>query len=179
MASDRPSFRGGEDLTTALLPDEAAVEVAPVSAPATPSEWVRQNLFSSWLNGVLTIVSGAFAAFIAYRAFNFVFATAEWQVVRAFMKGYMVGRFPIEEVWRIWVCTFLVVALAGISLGASRWQPRMGVRKLVVVIVIAAIMSVILLFTAETALVRLLAVAVMVLFAATTALGRGLGTGSH
>jgi general L-amino acid transport system permease protein len=176
MPADRPTFHPGDDSRLAIAQDEPALEVAPTSAPATPSEWVRQNLFSSWLNGALTVVSGAFLVFVVYRAFNFVFATAEWQVVREFMKGYMVGPFPIEEVWRLWICAYLVAVLAGVSLGASRWRPIVTGRRAAVTAAIVALAMLILLFTTQTWLVRLLAVGLVFGVGTSTALGRVLGT---
>jgi hypothetical protein len=107
MAEDlrgRRPFGFEEDLGVTVTEDAPAVLTAPVSEPTTPGEWVRQNLFSSWLNSLLTIVAGVFVIFALYSIINFVFVSAEWTVVQTFMKAYMAGPFPIEEVWRIWVC---------------------------------------------------------------------------
>jgi general L-amino acid transport system permease protein len=166
--------RPGE-LQIPVVEDAPAVETAPVSEPTTPGEWIRQNLFSSWFNTIVTIIAGALVALVVYRAASFVFATAEWEVVRVFMKGYMVGRFPIEEVWRIWVCAYLVTALAGLSLGMSDWRPRMSARRAVVTAAVTAIALVIVLYTAQTFLVRSLVVGLVVLFGLTTAVGRVIG----
>jgi hypothetical protein len=71
----------------ALAPGERAraVEDAPVAEPGSAGEWIRKNLFSSLLNGILTVVSGVLVAFVVYRVARFVFVDADWQVIRVNM----------------------------------------------------------------------------------------------
>ncbi|MDQ4107955.1 MAG: amino acid ABC transporter permease [Actinomycetota bacterium] len=88
-------------------------------APA-PAVWVRKNLLSSPLNVALTVVMGAFVAWVVFRAARWVLVTAEWGVLKANLRAYMVGRFPDEEIWRIWVALFLLAALTGVSRGLLR-----------------------------------------------------------
>jgi general L-amino acid transport system permease protein len=126
-----------EDLERAplVLDDEAAVELAPLAAPATPGEWIRRNLFSSWFNGLLTVAVGAGSLYIAYGLLRWLLVTADWTVVKANLRLFMAGRFPQEEIWRVWTAGFLVVSLAGVSWGASpmtlEWSPRKIVARLV------------------------------------------------
>ena len=151
------------------------VEDAPVAEPRTPGEWIRQNLFSSWLNSILTIVSGAVISLVVYQLARFIFVGADWQVIRVNMKGYMVGAFPVEEVWRVWVATYLVALLAGLSFGMTtrplRWWPS----RVVVAVAAAVVAVAILLFTVQTTLVRGLAAGVLIAVLAAVAVGRLLG----
>ena len=151
------------------------VEDAPVAEPRSPGEWIRQNLFSSVLNGILTIVSGVFIAFVVYRLAGFVFVSADWQVVRVNMKGYMVGAFPVEEAWRLWGSTYYVALLAGLSFGMSRRAVRWTPSRVVVAAVSAFVAVAILLFTVQTSLVRALAAGVLVALVIGVAGGRLLG----
>ena len=91
-------------------------------APA-PAVWVRKNLLSSPLNVALTVVMGAFVAWVVYRAARWVLVTAEWGVLKANLRAYMVGRFPDDEIWRIWVALFMLAALTGLSRGLLRRGP--------------------------------------------------------
>ena len=178
MADDprgRRPFGFREDLGVAVTEDAPAVEAAPVSKPATPAEWIRQNLFSSWFNTILTLVAGAFLLFVLYSLINFTFVSADWAVVRRFMKAYMAGRFPIEEVWRIWVCYYAVAMLAGLSLGSSRWRPRVNTRTVLVTAISAGAASAIVLYTVRTALVLSLTAGIVIVVAAGTVAGRALG----
>jgi general L-amino acid transport system permease protein len=88
-------------------------------APA-PALWVRTNLLSSPLNVVLTFVMGAFVAWVVYGTARWVLVTAEWGVLKANLRAYMVGRFPDDEIWRVWVALFLLAALTGVSRGLLR-----------------------------------------------------------
>jgi general L-amino acid transport system permease protein len=156
----------------ATRPSPAPMEDAPVTASRTPVQWLRHNLFSSWANGLLTLVSGAFAAFVVYQTLHFIFVGADWAVVRANMKGYMVGGFPIEEVWRVWASAYLVGALAGLSSGLSGWRVRWTVPTVVVAAAVAGVATVIVTGTAQTLLVRALSGGLVAVVAAGVVVGR-------
>jgi general L-amino acid transport system permease protein len=98
----------------------------PLPAPEEPPEhrlpprqWVRENLFNSPLNTVLTIVFSALIAFVLFRTTRFLFFTGRWEIVEVNLTNYMVGRFPRGELWRIWVAVFLAAMAGGIGLGLS------------------------------------------------------------
>lgn len=127
----------------AILSDrERAVEVAPPAPVLTATEWVSANLFSSRWNGALTIAVGLVAGYVGFRLLHWAFVTADWDVVKANLRLYMVGRFPVDELWRVWTCTYLVATLAGLSWGASRarlrWTPRAIALRMIVVLLALA-----------------------------------------
>ena len=154
--------------------EEPVVEAAPQREPLTPGEWVRRNLFSSWFNGILTVLAGALVVFVAFNLVRFVFVSADWTVFTVNLRVYMVGRFPVEELWRVWVVVYLLMALAGLSRGAlpsERWSAR----RLVVATVIAALAVGAVLYLVDSALVLVLLGAAVAVFAAGVAVGRGTG----
>jgi general L-amino acid transport system permease protein len=154
--------------------DERVVEVAPVAAPATPREWLRQNLFSSWPNGLLTIVTSAILLYLAFRLLRFVFVSADWSVLKANLRVYMTGRFPVEELWRVWAAVYLVTALAGISRGMllrTRWTTT---RVLSVAVPVVLLIGALLYLVDSARVWLLLGVAVAVLLVGTV-VGRRLG----
>lgn len=109
-----------EDAGIPTAPDTGLVlETAPAREPQTPLEWVRFNLFSGVFNSVLTVVAGTIAAFIVWKLFRFVFVTSDWRVVQVNVRGYMVAGFPLEELWRVWTCLYLIAVLGGLSAGAT------------------------------------------------------------
>jgi general L-amino acid transport system permease protein len=174
----RPTFGLGtsEDVDLARFEEAIrAAEAAPAIEGLTPREWIKANLFSNWWNSVLTVVAGAFALFVLYQAAKFVFVTAEWRVVQVNIKAYMVGGFPLEEVWRIWVCAYLVAALAGLAVGSARVRPEWGPRRGARTAAIAVVVAVIILFTTDTTLVRMLALGLALCVAAGIAVGRAEG----
>jgi general L-amino acid transport system permease protein len=101
-----------------------AEPVAPVPEPEpparnlTPRQWVRLNLLSSPLNVVLTIVFGAVAAWVIFRLARWLFLTADWAIVRVFLRIFMVGLFPADQFWRLWVSAYVLAATLGLAAGA-------------------------------------------------------------
>lgn len=126
-----------EDLERAplLADEEAAVELAPLAAPATPREWISRNLFSSWFNSLLTVIVGTGTLYLASRLVRWVFVTADWTVVKVNLRLFMAGRFPEDEIWRVWAVGYLVALLAGVSWGVSskklEWSARRTIFRLV------------------------------------------------
>ncbi len=93
------------------------VEDSPPSDKLPPGEWLKKNLFSTPGNSLLTIVLGAFFAFLFFLFARFVI-TSEWQIVRTNLANFMVGRFPRDELWRQWVSLYFVLLAVGTSSGA-------------------------------------------------------------
>jgi general L-amino acid transport system permease protein len=104
--------------------DALAEPVAPVPVPEppsrdlTPAQWVRANLFSTPLNGVLTVVSGTLLAYGLFRLTRWAFVTSDWEIVRANLRLFMVGRFPTDQLWRPWASVYLIAATVGLAGGA-------------------------------------------------------------
>lgn len=168
-----------EDTSMASLPDEAhGITGAPTVVPRTPAEWLKENLFSTWRNGVLTVISAAVVLFVLWRFARFIVVTADWTVVQANLKGYMTGPFPLDETWRIWVCVYLIAALAGFTAGSARrvmfaWKPR----RWVLTAIVAVAATVVFLYIVQTAFVRSLVLGVPVLIGLTIVVGRAVGPG--
>jgi general L-amino acid transport system permease protein len=166
----------GEDVDLLRFQEEAqAVEGPPLAEARSPGEWIKANLFSSPLNSALTVVAGIFVVFVIFQVLNFVFVDAQWRVVQASMKGYMVGGFPIEEVWRIWVSTYLVAALAGLSAGMANVRFRVTTGRLIGGVIAGVVAVVIVVYTAQTWLPRLLAAGAVATVLAGIAAGRQAG----
>lgn len=111
--------------------------------------WLRENLFSTWYNTLLTVLSlwvlgmvlsglwqwavrdavwsgGAAACHQARQL-----AQAEgrpwgacWTVIPENLKLFLTGTYPPGELWRIWVCVYLGVFLVGASAGVWRGLAR-------------------------------------------------------
>ncbi|MGH9229218.1 MAG: amino acid ABC transporter permease [Acidimicrobiales bacterium] len=104
--------------------DFLAEPLAPAHEPEppvrglTPREWVRANLASSPFNAALTAVIGLAVGWVVYRLARWVFVTADWAVVRVNLRLFMVGRFPADELWRLWAAGYILVATLGLCVGA-------------------------------------------------------------
>lgn len=85
--------------------------------PINVPKWLKQNLFSTWYNSLLTVVSLAFIYFVLSRLLTWIFTAANWQVVVANMRLFMVGTYPVEQIWRLWLCVAMLATLLGLSWG--------------------------------------------------------------
>ncbi|HEX7589245.1 MAG TPA: ABC transporter permease subunit, partial [Anaerolineae bacterium] len=95
--------------------------VGPPAASVGILGWLRKNLFSSVPNSILTIL----ALWLIYNAmvglWGFV-TTARWEVVAANLRLFMVGRYTLDQVWRVQVS----LAIFSFLLGAS-WRAWGGI----------------------------------------------------
>ncbi len=82
-----------------------------------PLGWLKHNLFSGWWNSLLTIVTLWLLYSILRPLLTWIFTQAEWEVVVANLRLFMVGTFPPEEIWRVWTCVVLTAGLMGLSWG--------------------------------------------------------------
>ena len=116
--------------------DALAEPVAPVPVPEppsrqlTPAQWLRANLFSTPLNAVLTVVSGTLLAYALFRLARWAFVTSDWEIVRANLRLFMIGRYPSDQLWRPWASGYVVAATIGLAGGAlASVHPAPGRRR--------------------------------------------------
>lgn len=82
-----------------------------------PLTWLRENLFNTWYNSILTLVSLVFIYAVLKGAFTWILYAADWDVIPANLNLFMTGMYPPEEKWRVWTVVYMVACLAGISAG--------------------------------------------------------------
>jgi general L-amino acid transport system permease protein len=99
-------------------PLPTAPEPGPPTRRLSPGQWVRANLLSSRANAALTVLIGVTVGWVAFRLARWVFVTADWAVVRVNLRLFMIGRFPVDQVWRLWAAGYIVVATVGLAAGA-------------------------------------------------------------
>jgi general L-amino acid transport system permease protein len=90
-----------------------------VTRNLTPWQWVRVNLASSPLNLALTVVFGLVTAWVVYRLGRWAFVTTDWAIVRANLRLFMVGRFPEDQLWRLWASCYVLAAVLGLASGVA------------------------------------------------------------
>ena len=128
--------------------------------------WLHKNLFSTWYNSILTLVT-AYIVFVLGKAILvWAFTQAEWQVVLVNMRLFMVGQYPVEQVWRIWLSIHLLAVTFGLA-----WGTLLGRRYLGAGIVVAIIPVALALFPKMALGVRLNLVLISVLGVGAWALG--------
>ena len=120
--------------------------------------WLKKNLFNTWYDALLTIGSLAFTYWVLRGVIEWAIskatfstepgvcrgaravaaaagetASACWSVVITNIKVFMIGRYPSEEGWRIWVSLGIVAVLAVLTWLIWRSEARMGARRWVVI----------------------------------------------
>ena len=99
--------------------------------------WIRANLFSSPIDGIITIVLGIIVAIGLYQSVNWVFFTASWEVVTSRVPLYVIGRYPQELYWRPETALLLFSVLLGMA-----WRLWGGIaRGAAIVIVIITLLA--------------------------------------
>ncbi|MDQ3938382.1 MAG: amino acid ABC transporter permease, partial [Chloroflexota bacterium] len=93
--------------------------LAPPTTALGPATWLRQNLFSTWYNSLVTVALGAALVVVAILVVQWA-AEARWGVVTSNLRLFLIGRYPFDEAWRIWLSLALLSLLAGISAGVYR-----------------------------------------------------------
>jgi general L-amino acid transport system permease protein len=79
--------------------------------------WARGHLFRDRRDTAITVAAGIVVAWVVYRAVRFVAVTGRWQVVRANLSLFLVGRYPRADLWRVVVAVLVVGAVAGLVTG--------------------------------------------------------------
>jgi general L-amino acid transport system permease protein len=114
-----------------VLPDD---EFAPESPPLTAAMWMRENLFSTKANVVLTLTALGIIAFSVRNVVAWIFAPNRgWEAVATNLRLLMVQSYPAgpepavpDQFIRIWVSVGIVVVLATLSLAAWRVGSRVA-----------------------------------------------------
>ena len=82
--------------------------------------WIRENLFSSWFNGMLTVVSSVVIVLAAWFCLGWVLTDADWTVIATIGGGFFIGQYNTELAcpgqncfWRPQAGLLLVTVLLG------------------------------------------------------------------
>jgi len=82
-----------------------------------PGEWLKENLFSTVGNTILTILVGAIAILLLTAGLNWVI-DADFAIIRANLRVFMIGQFPRDELWRPWASNYVLLLGWGLTAGA-------------------------------------------------------------
>jgi general L-amino acid transport system permease protein len=92
-----------------------AERLPPPSTVVGPRAWLRQNLFSGWLGSLVTILLAVALAGLAWMLLGWALFDARWGVITANLRLFLMGTYPLEEAWRIWLCLASLSVLSGLS----------------------------------------------------------------
>jgi general L-amino acid transport system permease protein len=94
----------------------------PIAPPRRPGaiKWLRKNLFNTWYNSILTVVTLVVLIFLLRAALEWVFVNADWRPITRSPLLYLVGQYPRSEFWRVAVSLWMVSFLFGLGWGVWR-----------------------------------------------------------
>jgi general L-amino acid transport system permease protein len=119
-----------------------AVPLPPPSTAISPLDWLRRNLFPSIPSSVATgVIIGLLIALLVNLG-GWVIGEARWEVVTNNLRLFLVGQYPVDQVWRLWLNLALLSALAGASAAVYGHTMRsMAVAISSLQLVLAAVMA--------------------------------------
>ena len=88
--------------------------------------WVRENLFGSWFNSILSVISTAVIVLVLVYGLRWVIAGADWEIIRVLGGQMVIGQYNTEGAcpgqncfWRPQVALMLVSVLLGMAWGMA------------------------------------------------------------
>lgn len=130
-------------MTTTNLQSGSSI---PPTSQISPGKWLKKNLFSTWYNTILTIVSLLFIYWIGSGLIQWALTQADWTVIEANFRLFFVGRYPVRPdnlLWRPWTSLGIIVGLGGFSWGIlARNAPFLFNRRVISILAIAAVVCV-------------------------------------
>ena len=138
----------------------------------TPVNWIKNNLLSPWYNGLITLIILGGLVALGYNVLSWSFTDAQWDVIPRNLHLLMVGRYPSEEYWRLWILVALISVFSGLSWGVIVRSLTLFSRNILIGLGIAALGCVI---TPTPIVYRALLVGCLVAIAGSAWIGQQVG----
>ncbi len=88
--------------------------------------WLRANLFNSWFNAILTVISLAVSVVGLWYGLRWIFVVADWTVIQVLGGQILIGQYNTDSscagqncFWRPQVALLLFTALLGMAWGMA------------------------------------------------------------
>ena len=91
--------------------------LSPVMVRPGPWQRLRRELFASRFDGLISIALIGGLVAVGLGLAKWVLVQAQWTVISANSTLFAVGRYPLEQQWRLWLLTALLAAATGLSWG--------------------------------------------------------------
>lgn len=102
--------------------------------------WIYRHLLTPWYNLLLTVLALGVLYAILIPLFRWAIEAARWEVIAVNLRLLMVGQYPKEQLWRIWLSLHVLAAVIGLTWGSFvRGRRGLGLAFLVMPWLLAAI----------------------------------------
>jgi general L-amino acid transport system permease protein len=81
---------------------------------STPLVWLRKNLFNTWYNTLLTLVCLWLIGLVGKGLLIWIFTQAQWAVVALNLRLFLVGRYPPNQTWRLWLALLVLLGMTAL-----------------------------------------------------------------
>ena len=96
---------------------ELTQEIKPPVHTKSPTRWLKDNLFNTWYNVLLSCLVLVVLFFAFKTLLTWAFTEATWGVIPANLQLFGVGAYPREQIWRVWSVIYILCVLVGLSAG--------------------------------------------------------------
>ena len=96
-------------MTTETLP--------PPSTAVGPIAWLRANLFSGPISAILTVGIALAGVWLAVTIGQWAVTEARWTVITNNLRLFLIGQYPPDQAWRLWLDLLILSILGGLSAG--------------------------------------------------------------
>ncbi len=77
--------------------------------------WLRENLFSSWGNSILSVLTAAFLVWALAGILRWAIQQANWAVITSNLQLFALGRYPQDQAWRPLIGAAVLMFLIGLA----------------------------------------------------------------
>jgi general L-amino acid transport system permease protein len=92
-----------------------AEALPPPRTSTGPREWLQRNLFSSLISSIVTGLVAGLLLVVGITLVEWALTEARWDVVTRNMRLLLIGQYPGDQAWRIWLSLLVVSGLTGVS----------------------------------------------------------------
>jgi His/Glu/Gln/Arg/opine family amino acid ABC transporter permease subunit len=126
-----------------VAPPEPPPSRRPPITAVGPLGWIRQNLFSSPVNSIATVVVMLAVGWFLYSFFSWAIRSAQWGVIFENLRLITSGLYDRQQIWRVELVAALLTFLTGLGLGIWGYVGRRTFLAVLFVLAIIVIVPVI------------------------------------
>jgi general L-amino acid transport system permease protein len=116
--------------------------LAPPRGTVGPVAWLRKNLFSSLVSSVMTGLMAGLLLVLVVGIAQWALTEARWDVVTRNMRLFLIGQYPADQAWRIWLSLLILSGLTGLSAGVfGRTTRALAIALSAIQAMLAALMA--------------------------------------
>jgi His/Glu/Gln/Arg/opine family amino acid ABC transporter permease subunit len=126
-----------------VAPPEPPPSRRPPITTIGPLGWIRQNLLSSPVNSVATLLTTAVVAWFLWEFLSWSVRSAQWAVVFNNLRLIASGLYDQKEIWRVEATAAILVFLAGLGFGIWGYIGRRAFSVVAVVLAVVVVVPLI------------------------------------